>query len=177
MTARTRHPAHAGQGGQFTAPVKEIYKGWALIRARWKRGDRSITDQLEEIFGIQYWEWSRLKVLYENATDGGDGTAKKLVAAVDSGDLTVSMAYSELQRHLEDTANPPTPVKLREVRDAAAGAVAYAETLATNLARGATLNTYGMTESDIDETIRKLKRAGHFYRKAADSLSRTRSTT
>jgi hypothetical protein len=85
----------------FVTPVRKIYDGYQKIMETKRRGDSPLAKQLHTKFGIERWEWTRLKVVYELALAGNEH-ATGLVKKIDAGKITVSAAYGELSRTLKD---------------------------------------------------------------------------
>jgi hypothetical protein len=159
----------------FVRPVRKIYDGYQKIMETKRRGDTPLGKQLHTKFGIQQWEWTRLKVIYELAL-AGNQHATDLVKKIDTSKITVSAAYGELSRTLKDQATAthlPRHVKLRDVYDHALRSRAFAETTAHSLRLGVPVNTFAMDPGDISDCLVQLRAASKYFKTMADHISRS----
>jgi hypothetical protein len=160
---------------EFVTPVRKIYDGYQKIMETKRRGDTPLGKQLHTKFGIEQWEWTRLKVIYELALAGNEH-ATGLVKQIDAKKITVSAAYGELSRTLKDQAasvHLPKHVKLRDVYDYALRSKAFAETTAQSLRLGVPVNTYAMNPDDISDCLVQLRAASKYFKTMADHISRS----
>ncbi|SFQ28388.1 hypothetical protein SAMN05421854_110101 [Amycolatopsis rubida] len=148
-------------------------------KAARRRGGTSVGELLKKRFGIEPWEWTRLKVVYE-AAQAGDEDAAEFVREIDAKQTTVSAAYGQLHRNLQaetDRQNLPKTVRLRAVYDVALRSNGFAETTARAVRLDVPVNTSGMEPDDVADCIVQLRAAGRNMKELADRLSRSQGGT
>lgn len=156
-------------------PADEIYRGYQhIMKTKKPRGDRSVTDQLHELFGIADWQWTRLKVVYERALME-DEFAADLVKQIDAGTLTISGAYRLLSEQAadDDLIGSMSVIKLESVQQQLLQVDSYFKLIGAALRRNMRINTGHMSPDQVRDVVKLTRSFALNMKQVSDQLSRS----